>query len=187
VTVPRPDSRKSADRPIVLIGLPGSGKTRVGRSLARRMGWDFADTDEVIEQNAGHSIEELARTAGWASFRRLEQRALERLLGRERIVIATGGGVVESASNCRAIMLQGRAVWLRAERARLLKRLRDDPVGRPLLAGDAGQRLAELARVRDPLYAQVAAHSIDTETMTPEAVAEQLLAVMGLERTGERS
>lgn len=151
------------------------------------MGWGFADTDAVIEQNAGHAIEALVGNAGWAYFRRLEQQALERLLSRERIVIATGGGIVESEGNCRAIMRHGQAVWLRAERARLLQRLRDDPIERPLLAGDAGQRLEELARVRDPLYAQVAVHSIDTGTLTPEAVAERLLELIGMGRTGELS
>jgi len=169
---------KATDEPIVLIGLPGSGKSRIGRLLAQRIAWAFADIDNEIEVASGCSVAEVVDSRGWAYFRDLEQQMLERLLGRAGIVIATGGGVVERMENREAIMRQRRVVWLQADPALLLQRLQDDETERPLLAGDAKRCLEELARIREPLYAQLSTHRIDTGSVTAEVAAEQLAGIV---------
>ena len=173
-------------RPVVLIGLPGVGKTRVGRLLAQRIDWTFADIDHEIEQASGLSVARLVADRGWAHFRDLERETLARFLVRSGTVIAAGGGVVELAENRAAIRRHGRAVWLRADQALLSQRLRDAESDRPLLAGDAVRRLGELARDREPLYAEVAIHSLDIGAMTPDVVAERLAGIIGLEQTRAR-
>lgn len=180
---PHSVAMNAAGRPVVLVGLPGVGKTRVGRLLAQRINWAFADIDREVEQASGQSVPELVAERGWACFRDLEQETLAQCLGRSNTVIATGGGAVERVGNRNAIMRHGCTVWLQADQALLLQRLRDAEIERPLLAGDAGQRLEELARNREPLYAEVAIHRFDTGAMTPEAIAERLIAIIGLEQT----
>ena len=172
----------TAARPVVLVGLPGVGKTRVGRLLAQRINWAFADIDHEIEQASGLPVVKLVAERGWAYFRDLERETLARFLGRSGTVIAAGGGAVELAENRAAIKCRGQAVWLRADQALLLQRLRDAESERPLLAGDAVRRLGELARNREPLYAEVALHRLDIGAMTPDAVAERLTGIIGLEQ-----
>ena len=173
-----------AVRPLVLVGLPGVGKTRAGRLLARRINWSFADIDHEIERATGRTVATLVAGRGWPYFRDLEQDILASFLGRSRIVIASGGGIVEREANRAAIRRDARAIWLRADPALLLQRLRSAADERPLLAGDAGGRLDELARNREPLYAEVAEARLDIGTLNPEDVAEKLLGVIGLEQTG---
>ncbi len=172
----------AAGQPVVLIGLPGSGKSRIGRLLAERIGWVFADIDKEIEVASGRSVAELVDVRGWTYFRDLEQQTLERLLEQAGTVIATGGGVVERAENREAIVRNRRVVWLRADQPLLLQRLHDDDTERPLLAGDTKRLLQELARIREPLYAQLSTYSLDTGSMTPEAAAERLAGIVGEER-----
>jgi shikimate kinase len=139
------------DRCVLLCGLMGSGKSRVGRALASRLGWDFIDTDERVEKAAGMKISEIFAREGEAAFRRLESEALAALPAR-RCVVALGGGAVVSAENRRVLREKGRLVWLDARPETLAERIGDSQK-RPLLAGlDRAGRVARLAQLRSERY-----------------------------------
>ncbi|WP_295764032.1 shikimate kinase [uncultured Oscillibacter sp.] len=132
---------------LVLVGMPGSGKTTVGRELSRLSGRPFVDLDEEIVKRAGRPIPEIFAREGEGAFRRLEHEVLTAVCAGSGQVIATGGGAVLSSENRSAMRRTGRVY-------RLLRRLEDLPTeGRPLSrAGD----LAEMERARGPLYAAAA-------------------------------
>src|SRR5262245_63711938 len=91
---------------IALVGMPGSGKSSVGRQLARRLNWAFADADAEIEQQVGCTIREYFERHGEPAFREVEQAALAGLLNRQRLVLATGGGAAVREANRRALAAQ---------------------------------------------------------------------------------
>ena len=135
------------DRCVLLCGLMGSGKSRVGRALATRLGWDFVDTDERVEKAAGMKISEIFARDGEAAFRRLESEALAGL-PTHRAVVALGGGAVISAENRRRLREKGTLVWLDASPATLVERIGESQK-RPLLAGlDRAAREARLTELR---------------------------------------
>lgn len=164
-------------RPVALVGLPGSGKTSVGERLASGMRRDFLDTDRLIEARTGRRIAELAADEGWAHFRRMESEVLAEAVGRGPAVIATGGGIVECAPN-RELLKRTTVIWLEAALPCLLARLEADAVRRPLLEGEAASRLAELARARDPLYAQLAEYRVATDRASAEQVANAIMRMI---------
>ncbi len=149
-------ARRPADgRPqrVYLVGFMGAGKTSVGRLLAERLAAGFVDLDREVERAAGATVREIFDRGGEAEFRRLERRALERTLGLERVVVATGGGTVASAENRELIGRAGVSVWLKPGLADLLERLEplaaSEPGERPLL----GDRRQAEALYRDRLVA----------------------------------
>ncbi|TSE20223.1 Shikimate kinase 1 [Tepidimonas alkaliphilus] len=147
---------------VVLIGLPGAGKTTVGRQLARRLQLPFVDSDAVIEERLGCSIREFFEREGEEPFRDLEEAVLEELTRGEPCVLSTGGGAVLRAANRQRLRARGRVFYLRSTPEELMRRLRHDRT-RPLLqVTDPLQRLRELHAVRDPLYRETAHHVIDT-------------------------
>jgi len=165
--------------PVVLIGFMGSGKTTLGRRLAAALGVDFIDCDTELETAAGCSIRTLIERRGEAAFRSSELAVLRRLVDSRRAdcVVATGGGIVESAA-ARALLPQlGRVVWLRADPETCVARLGTARVTRPLLADADGWR-ARYAR-RAPLYAAVAAYVVDTHPDGVEASLGVLLRWLG--------
>lgn len=144
----------SLSRPVALIGLPGAGKTRVGRLLAERLGCRFSDSDAEVERQAGMKISAIFAREGESRFRILEREAVARLLRAGPQIIALGGGAVEDKSTRDALLAQALTVWLDVPHHVLLKRLARDR-GRPLLqAGDRDERLRELSARRLPLYTQ---------------------------------
>jgi shikimate kinase len=152
------------ERDIVLVGLPGVGKTSVGRRLAKELQRPFADADEQIELRAGRTIPQIFRDEGEDTFRRLETEMLEDLLGRPRpLVIAAGGGAVEREANQELLRKHAVVVWLRASPAFLAERT--DPAHRPLLAADPAAALARLEARRTPQYAEVADLVVDIEPL----------------------
>lgn len=145
-----------------LVGLPGSGKSTVGRQLARRLGQPFADSDQVIEQRLGCSIREYFEREGEDHFRDLEEKVIDELTQQRRGVLATGGGVVLREPNRRHLRERGSVVYLRSTPEEVFRRLRHD-VNRPLLqVEDPLARLRELFAARDPLYRETAQFTIDT-------------------------
>ena len=139
---------------IVLVGLPGVGKSTVGRRLARRLGLPFVDSDEEIERAAVHTIPEIFDRFGEASFRDGERRVLRRLIEGEPKVIATGGGAFMDAETRALILERCLAIWLEADLATLAARVARRG-HRPLLAGrDPLAFLHDLAAARGPVYAQ---------------------------------
>ena len=162
---------------ILLVGLPGSGKSCVGNLVAERLGWAFADTDGIIETRTEKAIADLVATDGWAYFRSHERQVLAEQLQRKRIVIATGGGIVESTENRTVMNAAGLVFWLRAPLELLLERLVRDATVRPLLSDSAAERLAELADRREPLYAAAADYRIDTGELDEIAVADMIATI----------
>lgn len=147
---------------IALVGMPGSGKSTVGRHLARQLGWRFADSDAEIERELGESIRSYFEKAGEDSFRSLETEVLGSLLQRSTMVLATGGGAVLREANRKLLSAHAQVVYLRATPEDLARRLRHD-TQRPLLqGGDPLRKLRDLFQVRDPLYREVANFTIDT-------------------------
>ncbi|MGF1639582.1 MAG: shikimate kinase [Rhodospirillales bacterium] len=175
------DSDK-AGRSIVLVGLMGAGKTKVGRLLARRWRLPFADSDEVIVEAAGCSVEEIFARFGEAAFRDAERRTVSRLLGGERKVIATGGGAFLDPQTRARIRERAIAVWLRADLNVLVERT-SRRGGRPLLkAGDARSTLERLMTERCPIYAE-ADVVVDSGPCPPNVTVQRLveaLAALGV-------
>ena len=159
----------------MLVGLPGSGKTTVGRSLARRLRLSFVDSDHVIEQRIGCSIRDFFAREGEARFRDEEQRALEDLAAGPACVLATGGGAVLREANRDILRRAGHVVYLRATPEELWRRLRRD-TKRPLLQVDDPQdKLRQLFAERDPLYRSVAGFVIDTARPSVPKVVNTVL------------
>lgn len=169
-------------RSLVLVGLPGSGKSTVGRNLARRLHLPFRDSDHLIEQRIGCSIREFFAKEGEGSFRDIEQDVLAELAQGEACVLATGGGAVLREANRQALRSAGHVIYLRATPEELWRRLRRD-TQRPLLqVADPLDRLRQLHAERDPLYRQTAHFIIDTGRPSVPTLVNMI--VMQLELAG---
>ncbi len=166
--------------PIILVGMPGSGKSTIGRRLAARLGLDFVDADRELEARSGVSIATIFEIEGEAGFRDRESRLLVELCARNDVVIATGGGVVLREENRRVLAERGQVVYLEASIAELWSRLRHDRK-RPLLQhGDAREKLAQLLRDRTPLYESVADLTMRGQRQSMERfTADIVLALAG--------
>lgn len=144
----------AAARPIALVGLMGAGKTTVGRRLAARLELPFVDADAEIETASGLTVAEIFERFGEAHFRDGERRVIARLIDGAPKVIATGGGAFIQPDTRALILERTVAVWLDADVATLVERVRRRNT-RPLLRDrDPGVVLAELAAVRNPIYAE---------------------------------
>ncbi|GAP34807.1 shikimate kinase I [Piscinibacter sakaiensis] len=164
------------------MGLPGSGKTTVGRQLARRLGWGLVDLDAQIEQQIGCSIRDYFAEVGEASFRELEAQALEHALQQPRQIVSTGGGIVLRDDNRRALGSRSVCLYLRCRPDELFRRLRHDRQ-RPLLqVGNPLQKLRELQSQREPLYERVAHFSFETGRASINTLVNMVL--MQLELAG---
>jgi shikimate kinase len=147
---------------IALIGLPGSGKSTVGRYLSRRLQLPLYDSDHVIEQRLGCSIREYFEREGEQRFRDLEAEVIDELTRLPSALISTGGGSVLRPENRQRLHKRGQVVYLRSHPEELYRRLRHDQK-RPLLqVADPLQRLRDLYAERDPLYRETAHHVIET-------------------------
>ncbi len=152
----------------------GSGKTAVGRALARRLGLPFADSDAEIESRTGVDISYIFEREGEEGFRIRESDVIDALTNNAGIVLATGGGAVLSAVNRERLAARGTVVFLETTIEQQLQRTRRSK-HRPLLAGaDRRATLEQLAAVRDPLYRSIAAITIRTDGRAPVAVAGEI-------------
>ena len=167
---------------ISLIGLPGSGKSSVGRQLARRLQLPFVDSDQVIERQLGCSIREYFEREGEARFRDVEESVLDELTQNQEGVLSTGGGAVLRPANRERLRTRSQVVYLNSSPDELFRRLRHD-VNRPLLqVADPLSRLRDLHAVRDPLYRETA-HFI-METGRPSVATLVGMIVTQLELAG---
>lgn len=147
---------------IGLVGLPGSGKSTVGRQLARRLQIPFFDSDQVIEQQLGCSIREFFEREGEDRFRDVEESVIDRLTQIPAGVVSTGGGAVLRAANRQHLRERCQVVYLNSSPDELFRRLRHD-VHRPLLqVADPLARLRDLHTQRDPLYRETAHFIVET-------------------------
>jgi shikimate kinase len=142
------------DKFIILVGLMGAGKTKLGRIIASAVNLPFIDTDIEIEKAAGYTIEEIFDRFGEAYFRDGERRVIERLLHEQPAVLATGGGTYMDEQVRNTMSKYGTTIWLRADLDLLVQRTKNRS-GRPLLnKGDKRKILSGLIAKRYPVYAQ---------------------------------
>lgn len=175
-----------ATRRIVLTGFMGSGKTTVGRMLAERLGWPFVDLDSEIERADSRTVATIFAESGEAYFRALESDALRNTLEQSQLVVALGGGALDTEANRKALDASAHTctVFLTAPFDMLYDRCRRQAEAaagsvlplRPLL-GDRAAAEARLAR-RDPVYRHAARHTLDTAGQTPQQSVDALLELL---------
>jgi len=161
---------------ICLVGMPGSGKSTVGEIVAERLGARFVDLDTAVVDAAGMDVTTIFAAEGEEGFRRRERDALAALVDSgERVVVATGGGVV-TTPHARELLARTTCVWLDASRATLIERLANEASSRPLLADDLEASLHRLADERDAHYRGVADHTVATDGTDPDSLADRIVA-----------
>jgi shikimate kinase len=173
-------------RTLALVGLRCSGKSTLGRLLARELDGSFVDLDDALlaEANAGaadlryESVGELLLEVGQDAFRDLESRTLRSLLASDvPKVLATGGGAVERPANRALLRERAAVIWLRVDTPTLQARMRVHPVLRPpLLGDDPVAEIPDLARLREPHYREVADSVLDCGTDPPQQLLARILA-----------
>ena len=167
---------------VALVGLPGSGKSTIGRQVARRLKLPFVDSDHVIEERLGCSIRDYFEREGEASFRDVEESVIEELTKLTGRVLSTGGGSVLRQANRQRLHDRGHVVYLRSSPEELSRRLRHD-VNRPLLqVADPLGRLRDLYTQRDPLYRETAHFVIETGRPSVSTLVNMI--IMQLELAG---
>lgn len=159
----------------VLVGLPGSGKSTIGRRLAKALGVGLLDTDVAIEQRTGRSIADIFATDGEQEFRRIEEDVVRAALADHDGVLSLGGGAVTSPG-VRAALAGHTVVYLEISDAEGVRRTGGNTV-RPLLAGpDRAEKYRALMAKRAPLYRRVATMRVDTNRRNPGAVVRHILS-----------
>jgi shikimate kinase len=172
---------------IACVGLPGSGKSTVGRQLARRLGLRFVDSDQVIEQRLGCSIREFFEREGEPAFRDVEQQVMDELTQSESGVLSTGGGSVLRESNRQCLQQRTVTFYLHSSPEEVFKRLRHDQ-NRPLLqVADPLVRLRELYQARDRLYRDSAHYVIETGRPSVASLVNMIIMQLELAGAGAQS
>jgi shikimate kinase len=156
---------------IVLVGFMGAGKTTVGRLLAAKLGLPFTDSDLIIEDRAGKPVRQIFTDHGEPAFRQLEHEVIADLLRGQGSVLALGGGAAAHPGT-RGLLAAVPVVYLRVSFAEAMKRVGGDS-GRPMLARPGIERLYAQ---RDPLYAEAASCTVDTDGRSPADIALDILA-----------
>ena len=165
---------------IVLVGMPGSGKSTVARTLSRRLELPLADSDQVIEQRLGCAIRDYFAEYGEAAFRDVEEAVIDELTCGAGIVLATGGGAVLRPANRQRLHERGTVIYLRSSPEQLFKRLRHD-TKRPLLqVADPLRRLRALYDERDPLYRECAHFVVDTHGSSLPMLVNRIMMQLDL-------
>ena len=166
----------------VLVGLPGSGKSTIGRRLARALGVSLLDTDAAIEQQTGRSIADIFAADGEQEFRRIEEAAVRTALAGHDGVLSLGGGAV-TTPGVREALAGHTVVYLEIGAREGVRRTGGSTV-RPLLAGpDRAEKYRALMAERGPLYRQVATVRVDTNRRNPGAVVRHILSRLPAQRT----
>ncbi|MFA7324181.1 MAG: shikimate kinase [Candidatus Nanopelagicales bacterium] len=157
----------------VLVGAPGAGKSTVGKRLASALGVDFADSDALVEAEAGMSVSDIFVTMGEPEFRAREEETIAKALDERDGVLALGGGAIMNPSTRER--LQGvPVIWLDVDLSSAAKRVGMN-TARPLLLGDVRGRMLRLMKERAPLYAEVSTITINTSGMKVREVVEELV------------
>jgi len=163
-------------RSIVLVGMPGSGKSAVGRRLGARLELTFVDADEEIERAAGKPITDIFKDHGEAHFRDGERKVIARLLAAGPQVLATGGGAFMIAETRQNIRRAGISIWLKAELPLLLRRVLKRN-NRPLLAKDPEGAMRTLMEVRYPVYA-TADITVESRDLPHESIVSEIIEAL---------
>ena len=164
---------------LFLIGYRCSGKTTVGKSMAKNIGWDFVDADEMLTVACGKSIKDIIDTEGWDSFRRIERSTLKQICAEQRQVVATGGGVVLDAANIEAMKSSGQVVWLNASAATIRSRMQADTHTehlRPSLTPKGAlAEIEDLLTERRPHYERASDLLIHTDDISVAEIVHRIL------------
>ena len=167
---------------IVLIGYRCTGKTAVGKKLAERLKMPFYDTDDLIQKEAGMTIQELVDKKGWPSFREKEKDVIKRLSALTGSIIATGGGAIRDKDNAANLKRNGMIVWLTADVETIIARMGIDPLSsgqRPSLTGGTpAEEVADVLQERLPDYQRLADISIDTSTIGIDTVVNRIIELI---------
>lgn len=161
---------------VILTGMPGSGKSSVSDLLAAKLGWKAADTDCLIVEQYGE-ISKIFAEHGEEYFRKIENEIIKKLASIDNIVIATGGGSLISAQNCKALKASGKIIYLKTEVEELAKRIEGDTL-RPLLKDDILLNLKKLYGLRKKIYEAAADYTVQTDGRTPDEVAEKIVELL---------
>lgn len=159
---------------IILCGLPGVGKTTVGRQLAQTLGRPFLDTDQLLEQLYGMTCRELFQREGEAAFRSYEKRVIEALLEKQRHVISLGGGPLEEVSNHAVIMQLGTVIHLKRDWEVLIQRKVENDSPATLQGENKREAFEEIMKRRLPLLEKVQTFSVDITSLSIEKTVELL-------------
>ncbi len=175
----------TASSNLFLVGPMGSGKTAVGKTLARRLRMPFIDTDAEIERRTGVDIPRIFDTEGEVGFRQREREIVAELTAADGVVLSTGGGAVLAAENRAYLRERGTVIYLETSIAQQVARVRRGE-NRPLLSGvaDMTARVTELMNQRARLYAGVAHLTVRTDGRRVTAVVDEILRSLG-EREGQ--
>ena len=168
---------------LILCGMMGAGKTTIGIKIAESTGRRWYDTDGLITDKYG-KISDIFEYYGESHFRKLETEIVKELAQMDNLVISTGGGLVLFKDNNEVLQRNGKIVFLRASLDTLAKRLKVDGT-RPLLQTSTEslrERLDKLMQERMPVYEHVADYIVDVDNKTPEAIAEEIIALTGCEK-----
>lgn len=168
---------ESAVRHVILVGLPGVGKTTVGAAVAERLGVGFVDLDDVIESLAGRPIPTIFAEVGEQGFRRLEVDATETVMDHQTAIIASGGGWAANASAVGALAGRAKRIYMKAEPATVVGRMGAATAVRPLLmAGDPVGRVHDLLTVRAVAY-EASDAIVDTERVDLQRVIQSVASL----------
>lgn len=163
------------DNRVFLIGPMGSGKSTIGRLLAKALHYPFIDTDEVIVNRLGTSIANIFAISGEEYFRQYESKIIEELTLESPIVISTGGGSILTKKNREILRKRGHVVYLNVSPVEQYKRVQHDK-NRPLLQNDSPQlTIQQLFKAREPLYKDSAHYIINSDQLTPSEVVDEII------------
>ena len=163
-------------RNIFLVGPMGAGKSTIGRQLAQQLNMDFVDSDAVIEERAGADISWIFDLEGEEGFRKREERIINELTQLQGVVLSTGGGAVMSKENRNYLSARGIVIYLETSVDKQYKRTQRDKK-RPLLQGTDNPRqvLEDLAKVRNPLYEEIADITLPTDEQNAKVMVNQIV------------
>ncbi len=162
---------------IILTGYMGCGKTTIGKNIAKRLGYTFVDTDEMIVEQQQRSISEIFAAEGEAAFREMETALLKQLTDTKRnhLVISTGGGMPVREENRQLLSALGKVVYLKASPKTIFDRVKDDTT-RPLLqCENPMQRIGEMLAVREPVYEAGASVVVDVNGLRQSEAAGEII------------
>ena len=164
---------------IVLIGYRGTGKSVVGKLVAERLTMQYASMDAEIVDKAGMSIPKIVEHYSWTMFRDMESEVARELAQHDNIVIDTGGGVIERPENIEALQANARIIWLQASVDTIVLRIQGD-TERPSLTGGKTftEEVAEVLEQRIPKYRSAAHYEINTDSLTPEQIADRVIEIL---------
>ena len=166
---------------IFLVGLMGSGKTTIGKLIAKKLRYKFIDTDLLMEEKTGVKVPLIFEYEGEEGFRKREAKILSEVLRLDNIILATGGGIVLSDNNRQQLKERGNVIYLNAEINELAKRLSNDKT-RPLLQNtDIKEKLKELMGLRSFLYESIADNIIQTKNKRAPDIANEIITNLGID------